>query len=276
VLEVEASLILRKAVKKIGLAPLTSMFLMGASRTQWVPDFRPQVHDSDGLLLEAGNGEWLWRPLVNPAKAHHLTRWPADNPKGFGLMQRDRAFHDYEDLAARFDLRPSLWVTPRGDWGKGAVELVEIPTPNEWNDNIAAYWVPAELPAVGPELRWSGSLSASLRGPEQAGLLLAQATLLAPAHDGKPCRFVIDFAGGKLSSASTAAPVEARLQSTGGHFQNLDVQRNEITRGWRVVFDFQAEGRPEGELRVLLHRGGQAVSETWVYNWSQSSGLGGL
>lgn len=276
VVDVEASLFLRKGVKKIGLAPLTSMFLMGASRAQVVPDFRPQVHDSDGLLLEAGNGEWLWRPLANPTKAHHLTRWAADNPKGFGLMQRERAFHEYEDLAARFDLRPSQWVTPRGDWGTGAVELVEIPTPNEWNDNIVAYWVPAKLPAVGQEFRWSGSFSASLGGPQQAGLLLAQVTRLAPAHDRKPCRFVIDFAGGKLSSASATDPLEAKLVCSAGHFQNLDVLQNEITRGWRVVFDFLAEGRPEGELRLLLHRGGQAVSETWVYNWSQSSGMGGL
>ena len=140
--EEEASVFIRKEIKKLGLAPLTSMFLVGENRTQCVPDFRPEVHDSDGLLLQMGEDQWLWRPLVNPQKNHRVSSFAADNLAGFGLLQRDRDFRSYEDLAARYDLRPSLWVQAATNWGAGAVELVEIPTPNEFHDNVVAYWVP--------------------------------------------------------------------------------------------------------------------------------------
>jgi periplasmic glucans biosynthesis protein len=272
--DVEASLFLRKGVKKLGLAPLTSMFLMGASHTRAFPDFRPEVHDSDGLLIQTAEGEWLCRPLINPGKEHHVTRWSVDNPKGFGLAQRDRAFHDYEDLGARFDLRPSLWVTPRAGWGAGSVELVEIPTANEWNDNIVAYWVPKQPPVVGQEFRCAWTLSASLGDPDPAGLLVVQSTRHALAHDGKPPRFVVDFVGGDVSTNAAAERVEASIQPSSGSIRDLVLQQNEVTGGWRVVFDLAVEARPEGDLRLFLHRGGKVISEVWVYNWSQTAGLG--
>jgi periplasmic glucans biosynthesis protein len=271
VAEVEASLFLRKGIKKLGLAPLTSMFLMGASRARLIPDFRPQVHDSDGLLIQTTTGEWLWRPLANPSKAFHLSRWATDNPKGFGLIQRDRTFHDYEDLVARFDVRPSLWVAPRGDWGAGVVELVEIPTVNEWNDNIVAYWIPKQPLAIGQEFHWSYSLGACLTDPDRAELLTVRSTRLAAAHEEKPPRFVIDFVGG----ASSTVPVEANLQCSVGGIRNLVVQRNEMTSGWRVVFDYLPQGQQEANLRLFLHSGERAMSETWVYNWSPSTGMEG-
>src|SRR6202044_3509202 len=108
-------------------------------------DYRPQVHDSDGLLIEASQSDWIWRALVNPAKEHRVSRFPVAEVKGFGLMQRDREFSDYDDLGSRYDLRPSYWVEPEGKWGPGTIELVEIPTPSDWNDKIVAYWVPKDI-----------------------------------------------------------------------------------------------------------------------------------
>jgi periplasmic glucans biosynthesis protein len=154
VLEVQARLILRAPVDTLGVAPLTSMFLMGENQPV-AHDYRPEVHDSDGLLIHAGDGEELWRPLTNPARPF-VTSFALKSPRGFGLMQRDRAFTSYEDLEAGYHRRPSAWVEAVGDWGAGRVELLQFGTPDETHDNIAAYWVPDRAPPPGTpiELSW--------------------------------------------------------------------------------------------------------------------------
>ena len=126
-------------------APLTSMYLFGPNQPSPTLNYRPALHDSNGLSIHAGNGEWIWRPLNNP-KHLSVSTYTVENPKGFGLLQRGRNFKDYEDLDDRYDLRPSARIEPKGDWGKGKVELVEIPTADETNDNIVAFWTPDTLP----------------------------------------------------------------------------------------------------------------------------------
>ena len=138
VLDVRAQLYLRQNVSKLGLAPLTSMYYFGENQRSGIDDFRPEVHDSDGLSIQAGTGEWIWRPLVNP-KRLLVTSFAVTNPLGFGVLQRDRNFFDYEDLEARYETRPSAWIEPRGKWGAGRIELVQIPTPDETNDNVVAF-----------------------------------------------------------------------------------------------------------------------------------------
>jgi glucans biosynthesis protein len=145
-MDVRARLYLRQKVTKLGIAPLTSMYLHGENQPPAAGTPRPEVHDSDGLSVRAANGEWLWRPLQNPRRLL-VTSYGQNDPLGFGLLQRDRSFRSYEDLDARFDLRPGAWVEPRGRWGAGRIELVQIPSPDETNDNIVAYWTPAQLPA---------------------------------------------------------------------------------------------------------------------------------
>ena len=140
----------------------------------------------------------MWRPLVNPLKNHRVSSFAADNLAAFGLLQRDHDFRSYEDLAARYDLRPSLWVQPATNWGAGAVELVEIPTPNEFHDNVVAYWVPKQKPAPGQEFHWACTLSTFLTGPERAPLEAVLATRISPEQDKNPPRFVIDFTGDTL------------------------------------------------------------------------------
>ena len=159
VAEVQSRLYFREAVGKVGIAPVTSMFMYGENQPGSGDGFRPEVHDSDGLSIASASGEWIWRPLVNP-KRLLTTSFALPGTRGFGLMQRDRAFASYEDLEARYDLRPSLWVEPTSSWGPGRVELVQIPTPDETNDNIVAYWVPAEAPKAGASLAYSYRLSA--------------------------------------------------------------------------------------------------------------------
>lgn len=265
--EMEASLFVRKSGKKIGLAPLTSMFLFGKNRTRLIPDFRPEVHDSDGLLVQTAEGAWTWRSLVNPAKTHRIHRFAVTNLAGFGLLQRERDFHAYEDLRARYDLRPGLWVKPGNDWGAGSVELVEIPSPNEFNDNIVAYWLPREPVAPGQEIHWAGKLTALSHGPDEGSLSRAMSTRLSPAHEKTPPRFVVDFTADCLPAMGNRTNLDAKVEVSRGDIQNLVLQRNEVTGGWRTVFDLANAGGEEVEMRLFLHQGAKALSETWVYHY---------
>jgi glucans biosynthesis protein len=266
VTEVQANLFFRKGVQKVGVAPMSSLFLMGQNRTRFVPDFRPQVHDADGLSIYYGASNWLWRPLVNPEKKHRITSFPVTDLKGFGLLQRDRDFRDYEDLQSRFDLRSSYWIEPQGDWGAGSVELVEIPTVNDWNDNIVAYWVPAAPPAAGQDFYWTYRISALSGDPDHSSLLRVRSTFLAPEHDGIPTRFVVDFAGDKPGGATN---LFANITITHGQTQNLVVEDNDAQGGARVVFDLVGEGDGNDQLKLGFRPGKFPVSETWVYDYQK-------
>lgn len=142
-MEIEAYLFPRKSIERIGIAPLTSMYQHGENDRRVADDYRPEIHDSDGLALWTGNGEWIWRPLVN-SPVVRVNSFMDNNPKGFGLLQRDRNFDHYQDDGANYHLRPSAWVEPLEAWGRGAVQLVEIPTLDETFDNIVAFWNPEE------------------------------------------------------------------------------------------------------------------------------------
>jgi glucans biosynthesis protein len=268
-MQVDATLFFRKIVKKLGVAPLTSMFLVGENRTRFVPDFRPEIHDSDGLLMETDSQEWLWRALANPVKEHVVSGFAAGKPKGFGLMQRDRQFDHYQDLAGRYEMRPGLWVEPLEDWGSGTVELVEIPTPAEWNDNVVAYWVPSKKPDRGEELHFSYHVSASPSDPGQEKLLRVESTRITPEHDKSPPRFVIDFGGKEMPSLAADAKVQATVQASHGDIRNVTVEKNEVTGGWRTFFDLADAGNKPVELRLFLHKGTEALSEKWVYEYQQ-------
>ena len=201
---VKARIFLRKNVAKLGMAPLTSMFFFGENQPRTAArDYRPEVHDSDILLVQSGTGEWITRPLVNP-KRLLVTSFALTNPMGFGLMQRDRLFDNYQDLEARYELRPSAWIEPRGNWGKGRIELVQIPTPDETNDNIVAFWVPDEAPAprtpldVEYRIRWQKN--ADTKPP----LAWVAQTRRGHGYTRQPdssIGFVVDFEGPALKDA---------------------------------------------------------------------------
>ena len=266
-MEVQETLFFRKTVKKLGLAPATSMFLVGKNRTRFVPDFRPEIHDSDGLLIEANGADALFRPLVNPEKEHVVSRFPVRKLNGFGLLQRDRQFDHYQDLVGRYELRPGLWVEPKDNWGTGVVELVEIPTPGEWNDNIVAYWVGSQPSARGQELQMSYRLSACVDAPEKPGLLFIEATRLTPQHEKIPTRFVIDFAARNGKTPAADAALETTVETTHGSIRNVVTEKNEVTGGWRTFFDLADPGNKPVELKAFLHQGLQVLSETWVYHY---------
>lgn len=266
-IEVDASVFVRKDVTKLGIGALTSMFLEGENRTRYIPDFRPEVHDSDGLLLSTGPQDWIWRPLINPAKEHVISTFPAPSLKGFGLLQRDRQFDHYQDLTARYELRPSLWVEPRNNWGTGTVELVEIPSPVEYNDNVVAYWVPTNKPFKGQEFHWTYRISAGVTDPSNPKLLHVEATRITPEHDKTPPRFVIDFGGDAATALPPDAAIETAVHASHGAIRNVITEKNEVTGGWRTFFDLAEAGNKPVDLRLYLHEGKDILSETWVYRY---------
>jgi glucans biosynthesis protein len=276
--EVRARLFLREAVAMLGIAPLTSMYLHGELQPR-PDDFRPEVHDSDGLQIEAANGEWLWRPLANP-RTPFVSAFAFERaPKGFGLMQRDRAFASYEDVEARYDRRPSAWVEPVGDWGAGRVELLQFNTPDETHDNVAAYWVPTTLPAPGAAIdlawrvRWQGDAS---RVPPGARVVQTRSgfgytkTPLPPQRR----KLLLDFAGAGLPAADAspddaavkAIEAVATLGNGNARLLRVNAYPNPALPGWRATVEFERidPTRPV-ELRVFLRNGANAISETWSY-----------
>jgi glucans biosynthesis protein len=268
VVDVQSRLYLRKDVATLGIAPLTSMFFSGENQPQ-PGDFRPEVHDSDGLMIETGSGEWLWRPLSNP-KQVLTTSFAMPSIKGFGLMQRDRAYASYEDDEARYELRPSAWIEPQGDWGPGRVELVQLNTIDESNDNIVAYWVPAHLPAAGQPLdfayrmRWQGTAQQHPPGAwaEQSRSGRSFATL--PAGEEQ---VIVDFTGPSLA----ALPADAQVKAVVTAVANVDVvstnvYRNDATGDWRLALRFkQRKADQPVELRAFLQHGNDILSETWTH-----------
>lgn len=267
-MEVEATIFPRTEMEHVGIAPLTSMFLFdGTDRTRF-SDFRPNVHDSDGLLIHNGGGEVIWRPLANP-KTLQISAFSDDNPKGFGLMQRKREFGDYNDLEALYHNRPSVWITPRGDWGKGAVTLVEIPADLEIYDNIVSYWRPAAPIAAGSEveLRYGMQWGAD-PAPNPPELVRVLGTAMGGRPEGGLV-MVIDFANGTALPDDLDA-VEVILRSSPGSTIAGILQRNPETNGPRLAFTFMPEGADVAELRVQLRVHDAPLSEVWLYRWTRT------
>lgn len=272
---VEARLYPRKTIAKLGIAPLTSMFHHGENSTRFVDDFRPEVHDSDGLLMQTSAQEWIWRPLSNP-KSLQVVSLSDTNPRGFGLVQRDREFAHYLDAEADYHRRPSHWVTPIGEWGAGRVELVEIPTDSETNDNIVAYWVPEQAIDAGEEYRFSYRLhtfDGLLPEQKQAHVMRTRSGWAAmPGADQAPPkkhrRFVVDFAGGNLGGVAPAVKLDANLEVTAGKVQDVQVRALPAEGHWRVVFELIPESDAAVDMRLSLSLRGKQLTEVWNYVWS--------
>ncbi len=266
VMDVRARLYLRGRVATLGIAPLTSMFFFGENQPH-PDDFRPEVHDSDGLSVATGDGEWLWRPMLDP-NATLTTSFAMRGLRGFGLMQRDRTFASYEDTEARYELRPSAWVEPIGSWGPGRVELVQLPTPDETNDNIVAYWVPDEPPATGApfdvayRLRWQGS---DMQRPPGAWVTQTRAGRGYAELGADERQFVVDFTGPSLAALPADAPVKAVVTApANGEIVESNAYRVEATGGWRMIVRMKRlKANKPTELRGFLQHGPDVLTETW-------------
>ncbi len=281
-IEVHARLFLRKPVSLLGLAPLTSMFYYGANTPRPADQWRPAVHDSQGLLIHSGTGEWLWRPLINPLTLQ-MDYFEVNSPRGFGLLQRTTRFTAYEDDEARYDNRPSAWVEPHSDWGKGHVVLVEIPTDSETNDNIVAFWSPDAKTSKGQEFNLDYALD--FGGPETPEEPMAQAVSTYVGKLDKPpqgsdardaYRLIVDFAGGPLSRIAASRKIEAVVTGIDGtQVLDQDVHWVKPTNRWRLSLIAAPAAGKDLALRAFLKSGKETLSETWTYALPAKNRLGG-
>jgi periplasmic glucans biosynthesis protein len=269
-MEVSARVFLREQVTKVGIAPLTSMYFFGENQPNpTINDFRPEVHDSDGLSIHSGTGEWIFRPLVNP-KRLLVTSYTLTNPIGFGLMQRDRRFSHYEDLESRFEKRPSVWVQPIGQWGAGRVELVQIPTPDETNDNIVAYWVPDTLAAPKQMMAYDYRLVWQMDNADRPPQSWVTQTRRGHSFRKSPddsIDFVIDFEGPGFMKLTPEAKVEPVVSAQNAEVREAIAYPNVVSNGYRLAIRVkrQDDTKPV-ELRAFLRAAGSgAISETWSY-----------
>jgi glucans biosynthesis protein len=264
-MDVELVLFLREESGKIGFAPLTSMYLFGDAGGRRFDDFREAVHDSDGLQMTSGAGERLWRPISNP-QTLKVSAFPDLNPRGFGLVQRNRRLEDYEDLQAHYERRPSLWVEPIGDWGAGFVQLVEIPAQTEFNDNVVAFWRPSDPLAKGGPYTITYRLLWCALPPDDGAVARVTSTRSGLVADSEHRRlFVIDF----TPLAAGTEGVEVKASASTGEIANIVGRGTAPREGYRASFEFEPRDADLAELRLRLEVNGQPVSETWLFQWKR-------
>jgi glucans biosynthesis protein len=273
VIDVKSTLFPRKSIAQLGIAPMTSMFFYGENTSlRPVDDFRPEIHDTDGLMMETGTGEWIWRPLVNPQRLL-VTSFQMTNPKGFGLCQRDQDYGHYQDIESNYENRPSLWITPLGNWGDGRVQLIMIPTDEEIHDNIVAFWVPSAPPPMGKPATFDYRMSwhyFSDGSRPPAGWVAASRTAAGKSESTR--KFVIDFTGSELLALPADQPLEAAVHVS----SNATLIEQQLTKvpqngQWRLVFQINPKNDADTarmepiELRAFLKKGSDVLTETWSY-----------
>ena len=274
VMDIDAALYPRTTIDRLGIAPCTSMFQTGENDRRMGYDWRGEIHDSDGLAMWTGHGEWIWRPLTNPRQLA-FNAFQDHNPRGFGLLQRDRDFDHYQDDGVFYDRRPSLWVEPKSGWGAGSVQLVEIPTVDETFDNIVAFWNPARPVQAGEELLFGYRLYWGGKPPARSPLARCVATrtglggVIGKKRTVFSWRFAVDFAGGDLPLiGSNAVMTPVVSASAGARIETTSARPLHAVRGYRALFDVVPTASTDPiELRLHLSCDGQSLTETWLYQW---------
>lgn len=265
-IDVSATLFPRVELTHVGLGAMTSMFLFDETNRHRFNDFRPGVHDSDGLLIWNGGGERIWRPLANPTVVE-ISSFADENPRGFGLMQRTRDPENFADLQAYYEKRPSLWITPEGDWGAGAVELVEIPSDREIYDNTVAYWRPSAPMAAGSEYSFGYGMAWGDEATGLPDLPRVLNTRIGKAFDQVDTIVAIDFADHAVFGEDLS-DVEMVISADAGAVSEGILQRNPGTGGVRLAFHLSPQDATRIELRAQLVKGDTPVSEVWLYRWT--------
>ncbi len=271
VMRIRSALFPRRDLDNVGVAPLTSMFLFDASNRDRFDDYRPGVHDSDGLQMITGTGERIYRSLANPS-ATQVSTFLDEDPTAFGLVQRHREFTDFEDSEVRYELRPGVWVQPSGDWGKGQVQLLEIPTRIEIHDNIAAWWRPAATLSANERHDFDYTLSWTGVPADDATLMRVRDVRIGQRldfedgpSDGLGVRqVVIDFE--VPDDVPDEPDIDVSAQS--GEVANVTGHRMEANGDYRVSFEYDPGEAVTSDIRVQLKGGDEAVSETWMYRWT--------
>lgn len=264
VLDVEGAIFLREDVPNLGLAPLTSMYLFGEDRPGRFSDYRPEIHDSDGLVLHSANGERLFRRLRNPRETT-LSSFRLDHPQGFGLLQRDRSPMSYLDHHDRYEDRPSGYIEPIEGFERGVVRLLEFSTELESDDNITAFFVPDEVKAE-MRVRYRVRFLSGEPLPE-AGFRVARYRRGLPKSNFKPVLdgsqlIVIDWEGGKMDALDALEPI---VTAEGATIEGARLIALPELGALRMEFIVRFESDAPAELRAFIREGESARSETFSY-----------
>ncbi|MDA3922830.1 MAG: glucan biosynthesis protein D [Salinisphaera sp.] len=280
VMEITSEIYTRKAIKRLGIAPMTSMFLKGSSQENARDTIYPRMHDSDRLSMWRGNGEWICRPLYNPPTIQFST-FQDENPHGFGLVQHDHKFDDYRNVVAWYNRRPSLWLEPRGDWGKGQIALLEMPTVGETVDNIVAFWIPEKPVTANDHLSYAYTLYWWPEPPVSPSLASVDATWsgMGNVQEGwipgnrspkqYARRFAIDFTGSPLDGLPDNANVTVNVSVSHGRVSWSTTHQMQPIHGYRAIFDWMptSDDTAPVTMRAYLQDGDRTLSETWLYQW---------
>lgn len=276
IVDVRAVLFTRRAVQRLGIAPMSSMFWFGENSRRRFDDCRPEVHDSDGLSIRMGTGERLWRPISNDSGKLELSFFNMEKCEGFGLLQRDRRFAAYEDRDANYHLRPSLWIEPTSDWGSGRVILMEIPTNHSSSDNMIAMWEPSHIPQPGDRVEFTYRQHWTMDpNPSQAGAhaVATRSGIVSAQHEQRT--IMVEFSGNSISQPSEI-PLVAAVAAVGSGAETIKIQGVTVQdlpeQRWRVTFQIMP-AQPNGklsdcgpiELRCSLKRGENFLTETWAH-----------
>jgi periplasmic glucans biosynthesis protein len=264
-MDVDLTLFPRAEMRVVGIAPLTSMFLFDETNRGRLDDYRPEVHDSDGLQITTTSGEQIFRQLANPLKLQ-VSTFTMTAPQGFGLVQRSREQSDFQDFDARYERRPSAWVEPKGEWGAGAVELVEIPSGRESNDNIVAFYRTLQPLLPGHPAQFAYRITWTDEPPLPKGLGKVVATRSGASLDRKRRVFLLDIVG----AGEKVDGLRLDLAASAGKISNATLMANGELHGLRASFEIDPNDADLIELRLRIMRGDRPVSETWLYRWTSS------
>lgn len=265
IIDTELTLVARVAIDHIGLGAMSGMYLFGGLEHQKTDDVRPNVYEINGLQMLTGNGEWIWRPVAN-RDTLQISAFVDQNPRGFGLLQRNRSFYAFQDDDQHWELRPSLWIEPIGDWGEGEVQLLEIPTASENNGNIIAFWRPKAGLAEGTTQSFAYRQFWCWTPPARPTLAICTNSRMGKM--GKRWRFVVEFSGEMFADAASAAQVKANMAANPGQIVWSRCYASAERKTLRVAFDLDPGSEAYSELRLVLESSGQAASETWLYRWT--------
>jgi len=266
IVDVETTLFPRVNLDHVGLGGIGSTYFYGPNDRRGADDIRPAVYESSGLQMLNGQGEWLWRPLHNP-ETLQISAFVDNSPRGFGLLQRDRAYEAFQDDDQRFERRPSLWIEPLGDWGQGSVQLLEIPTDAEINDNILTYWRPRVPMAAGSEVAFAYRQYWCWAPPERPPLATVTSTRVGRGSAGRRRKFTVDFSTEALGD-NLPADLKSTLTVGPGAFHNLRNWVYPERKTIRVAFELDPGNENACEMRLILEAGGKPISETWLYRWT--------
>ncbi|WP_285422848.1 glucan biosynthesis protein D [Pseudomonas sp. efr-133-TYG-103a] len=280
VMDIDAHINARADIEQLGIATMTSMFSCGTHERRMCDTLHPEIHDSDRLAMWRGNGEWICRPLNNPAKLQ-FNAFADKDPKGFGLVQTDHDFKTYQDTVDWYHRRPSLWVEPTTAWGEGSIDLLELPTTGETLDNIVAFWNPKVPVKAGMSMNYGYKLYWSPLPPVSTPLAQVHATRSgmggfiegwAPGEhypDVWARRFAVDFNGGGIDRLPEGSGIEPVVTVSNGKVQDFNVLVLPDIKGFRVTFDWYptSDSVDPVEMRMFIKTGDRTLSETWLYQY---------